>query len=63
MTGQTQPEQTNSRRLDATIGFSIGQAERDRIAQLAASHGRTVAAEVRHAIRYYLNALDEADRR
>jgi hypothetical protein len=45
------------RRLDAEIRFLLGRNERAAIERLARSHDRTLSAEVRHALRLYVNQM------
>jgi hypothetical protein len=44
------------------IALQIGCAERDWLSSLAKLHDRTLSAEARRAIRFYLANIDSADR-
>jgi hypothetical protein len=47
---------------ETRIALQIGRAERDRLSRLAKLHDRTLSAETRRAIRYYLANVESADR-
>jgi hypothetical protein len=51
-----------TRRLDAEIRFSVFHEERAELAQLAQSNDRTLAGEVRRAVRLYLASLRQRAR-
>jgi len=44
------------------IALQIGRAERDWLSRLAKLHDRTLSAEARRAIRFYLANIEGADR-
>jgi hypothetical protein len=47
---------------ETRIALQIGRAERDRLSRVAKLHDRTLSAETRRAIRYYLANVESADR-
>lgn len=46
--------------VDTRIALQIGRAERDRLSRLAKLHDRTLSAETRRAIRFYLANFESA---
>jgi hypothetical protein len=47
---------------ETRIALQIGRVERDRLSRLAKLHDRTLSAETRRAIRFYLANVEIVDR-